>query len=126
MVQGSNLKIMQCHSTPDDAPGVCIGFARRHPDTIGMRFAQALGLVSLAEVGGATPSLDDLHTVYSLLKTHGAGTGPCASRCLGCVSKKCGPFADPELTLTGVMEVDRAAAKPERTGTRLTTRAPNE
>jgi len=73
MVRGEGLTAMQCHCTPDTSPEVCVGFAMQ----VGWlspayRLAVCLGLV---EPEGLETD-EELHTVESLLLTHGGVTSP--------------------------------------------------
>ncbi len=72
MVEGTHLRAMQCHSTPDgDEALSCVGFARRCPDTFGIRIAEAFGRFVPDSIDRDEPPLSHLHTVVSLLLEHG-------------------------------------------------------
>lgn len=90
MISGRSFQVMQCHATPDGRPSVCVGFARRCPDTVGLRIAQMLQMVDLSEVDFEQPLSEELHTLDSVLRKHGVdNTEPCKTRCRGCISEKC-------------------------------------
>lgn len=90
MESGEVLRVMQCHSTTDERPGICVGFARRLPDTVGVRLARILGVFDPDALDHEDPPLRDLHTLPSLLLVHGGtGGGRCPTRCPGCLSSRC-------------------------------------
>lgn len=62
---------MQCHATPDTAPRVCIGFARRFPNNPALRVVTLRGLFDPTTVDPHTPAEHELHTLWSLLRKHG-------------------------------------------------------
>jgi hypothetical protein len=65
-------KVMQCHSTPDSAPRVCVGFAVRvGSDSVGYRLAGAMGLIDEVE---ADPD-DLLEDVEQVIHRHNTGRG---------------------------------------------------
>ena len=63
--------VMQCHSTPDDRPKVCVGFAVRvGPESVGFRLAGVMGLLD--------PVVDDgdlLDTVDEVIERHNTRRG---------------------------------------------------
>lgn len=67
MIRGEAWKVMQCHCTPDESPRACVGYMlQAGMDTIFGRLAVAHGLVD-SNMGCADP----LHTLESLIETHG-------------------------------------------------------
>jgi hypothetical protein len=63
--------LMQCHSTPDDRPKVCVGFAIRvGPRSVGYRLASLWGLIDEVEDDG-----DLLASVDEVIERHNTGRG---------------------------------------------------
>lgn len=64
-------RAMQCHSTPDNRPKICVGFAIRvGAESFGYRLAGAMGLLD--------PVVDDgdlLDTVDEVIERHNTGRG---------------------------------------------------
>jgi hypothetical protein len=59
---------MQCHCTPDVHPEICVGFALQvGPESVGYRLAVCFGLL---DPDGLLAD-EELHTLHSLLRTHG-------------------------------------------------------
>lgn len=68
MVRGVSNRIMQCHSTRDNDPKVCVGFVVQvGHESVACRLAVIVGLFDPAGM-----SVDEeLHSLESLLLTHG-------------------------------------------------------
>ena len=72
MIQETTWRAMQCHCTPDGADAkICVGFVRRYPDLAGVQIAERMGRYTPDEIDWVTPPADQIHSLASLLRTHG-------------------------------------------------------